>query len=167
MRVTKHFCQICYRYPFFNTVSGEGMSQCEGVSTRLRKGGFLAMVIDFSYRTTELHWASHQRKLSYATDITQEIQNVSYELYKESGTLPLRSIGVRATGLIPCTTPEQIDFFADVEKRDRQRAIDSTLDGLRERFGYDSIQRGTRYMDSDLGKLNALRHTVHPAGYQG
>lgn len=139
---------------------------CEGVGMRLRKGGYLAGVVEFSYRTTELNWASHQRKLDHPTDITKELLNISYELYKERRVLPLRSIGVRGSGLTPCTNPQQLDMFLDHDRRERQRSIDAAVDGIRQRFGYDSIQRGTRYLDKDLGKLNALKHIVHPVGFQ-
>lgn len=139
---------------------------CEGVGTRLRKGGHFATVIEFSYRTTELQWASHQRKLQYPTDITQELLAISYELYREKGVLPLRSIGVRATGLLPCTTPQQLSLFSDYENRDKMRGLDSAIDGIRDRFGYNSIQRGTKYIDGELGKLNALKHTAYMVGFQ-
>ena len=140
---------------------------CEGVGMRLRKGGWLSSLIEFSYRTTNLQWFSHQRKLSVATDITNEILDVAFSLYKEAKILPLRSIGVRAAALMPCNTPQQLDLFDNYIARDKMRSLDSAIDTIRDRFGYDSIQRGTRYIDKDLGKLNALKHTVHPVGFQG
>ena len=139
---------------------------CESVGMRLRRSGFLAIIVDFSYRTADLKWYSHQRKLNQGTDITKELLDISYSLYNERRVLPLRSIGVRAAGLVSVTEPQQLDLFSDYVTRDNQRKIDTAMDGIRGRFGYDSIQRGTRYMDKDLGKLNALKHTVHPVGFQ-
>lgn len=139
---------------------------CEGVGMRLRKGGYFAGVIEFAYRTTDLRWATHQRKLDIPTDITQELHAICYELYKEKGVLPLRSMGVRASALVPNTLPQQLDIFGTSLLRDKKRALDGALDALRGRYGYEAVQRGTKYEDKDLGKLNALKHTVHPVGWR-
>lgn len=138
---------------------------CGAVGMRLRKAGCRCAVVEYAYRTTDLRWRSHQRKLKHPTDITKELLDISWSLYREANALPLRSIGVRASGLIHVAEPEQMDLFTDYASMDKQHAIDTAVDIIRRRFGYDSIQRGTRYLDSDLGSLNALKHTVHPVGF--
>lgn len=46
--------------------------------------------------------------------------------------------------------------------------VDRTVDYIRRRFGYYSIQRGIMYFDAGLSSLNAKEeHTVHPHGYFG
>lgn len=140
---------------------------CEGVGTRLRKSGYKGTVIEFSHRNTDLYWRSHQRKLKRGTDITKEILDISFALYKEARHLPFRSIGVRATGLIAANTPEQLDIFQNAAEREKMRAIDGVVDDIRDRFGFWAIQRGSKYLDDDLGKLNVLKHTVHPVGWGG
>lgn len=144
------------------------MMLAESVGARLRDAGYMGTVIEMSYRTPELFWRSHQRKLKRPTDITREILEVSFALFKEARTLPLRSIGVRVTGLVSAQYPQQLDMFDDIKRRDKLRAIDKTVDELRSRYGFFSVQRGVALTDPDLGRLNAKGdHTVHPIGFAG
>ena len=47
-----------------------------------------------------------------------------------------------------------------------QMKMDITVDTIRKRFGFYSIQRGLMYRDSVLSACNAKEdHTVHPIGY--
>jgi len=138
----------------------------ESVGTRLRENGFKGFVLEVFLRTTDLHWLSHQRKMERATDITREILNVSFELYREVRMLPLRSIGLRATTLVAADAPEQLDLFVNEKKRDYQRKIDRTVDEIRRRYGYHSVRRGLTGLDDKLGMLNAREeHVVHPVGF--
>jgi len=142
------------------------MTLAESVGMRLREHGFKGFVVEISLRTTDLRWRSHQRKLERATNITRELLDVSYELYKEVRMLPLRSIGVRAATLVHSGEPEQLDFFVSEKRLDYQRAIDTTVDDIRRRYGFHSVHRGLVGLDDKLGRLNAREdHTVHPIGF--
>jgi len=142
------------------------MTLAESVGKRLREHGFKGFVVEIYLRTTDLRWRGHQRKLERATDITREILDVSFELYKEVRMLPLRSIGLRAATLVCSDYPEQLDLFVNEQKRDYQKAIDRTVDDIRRRYGYHSVHRGLTGLDDKLGKLNAREeHVVHPIGF--
>ena len=142
------------------------MTLAESVGTRLREHGFKGFVLEISLRTTDLRWRSHQRKLERATDITREILDVCFELFKEVQMLPLRSIGIRAATLVHSDAPEQLDLFVSEKKLDYQRSIDRTVDDIRRRYGFHSVHRGLLGLDDKLGKLNAREdHTVHPVGF--
>ena len=43
--------------------------------------------------------------------------------------------------------------------------MDRTVDEIRRRFGYFSIQRAVMYQDKVLSHLDAGTHTVHPHSY--
>ena len=43
--------------------------------------------------------------------------------------------------------------------------LDRTVDEIRRRFGYFSIQRAAMYQDKVLSHLDAGTHTVHPHSY--
>ena len=46
--------------------------------------------------------------------------------------------------------------------------MDETVDTIRKRFGFYSVQRGLMYFDTALSAINAKEdHTVHPHGYFG
>jgi len=143
------------------------LTLAESVGMRLREHGLKGFVVEISLRTTELSWRSHQRKMERATDITKEILDVSFELYKEVQMLPLRSIGVRVATLVGSDAPEQLDLFVGEKKLDYQRSIDRTVDGIRRRYGFHTIHRGLTRLDEKLGTLNAREeNVVHPVGFQ-
>ena len=78
----------------------------------------------------------------------------------------IRSVGVRGCDLVNAACPVQMDLFVDEARRDKLHKLDATVDVIRKRFGFDSIQRGLMYMDRGLSGVNAKEdHTVHPHGY--
>jgi len=142
------------------------MTLAESVGARLREHGFKSFVLELSLRDADLRWKNHQRKLERPADITKEIHDVCFALYKEIRMLPLRSIGVRASALVGADAPEQMDIFTNHAKLDVYRAIDRTVDDIRRRYGYHSISRGLVGIDDKLGKLNAREeHVIHPVSY--
>ena len=62
--------------------------------------------------------------------------------------------------------PVQLDLFGNQEKKEKLEKLDRTVDEIRRRFGYFSIQRAAMYQDKVLSSLDAQKsHTVHPVGY--
>ena len=121
-------------------------------------------------------------KLQNASNITREIAEAGYKLYKESYRLPadeqelknsrpefyqkpLRSIGIRGADLVTDYFWEQLDMFMDPQAREKQIKVDAAVDTIRKRFGFYSIQRGLMYQDRILSACDAKSdHTVHPHG---
>jgi len=141
------------------------MTLAESVGKRLREEGNKAYVIEFSLRTTDLRWLIHQRKIKRPTDCTHDILDISFELFKEVRTLPLRGIGIRASTLVPADEPEQMSLFENEKKHDNKRTIDRAVDKIRENYGYHSIQRGLTRLDDKLGTLNAREEHLNFARF--
>ena len=142
----------------------------ESVASRLRKNGFRCRVVEISVRDNELYSFTRQHKIRNATNITGEIAEEAYRIFKENYTWhkPIRSVGVRGADLVTDNYWEQIDLFSSMEKREKMMKMDGTVDDLRRRFGYFCIQRGIMYQDKVLSALDAeSSHTVHPHGYFG
>lgn len=141
----------------------------ESVTARLRKNGFRCRVVEISVRDNELYSFTRQHKIMNATNITAEIAEEAYRIFKENYTWqkPIRSVGVRGADLVTDNYWEQIDLFMNMEQREKQMKVDSAIDVLRKRFGYFCIQRGLMYQDTALSALDASTHTVHPHGYFG
>ncbi len=142
----------------------------ESVSSRLRKHGFKCRVVEISVRDNELAGLTRQHKIDHATNITSEIAEEAYRIFKECyrWNKPIRSLGVRGADLVNDNYWEQIDLFASVEHREKLAKMDSAVDNIRKRFGYFSIQRGLMYQDKLLSMHDAEgTHTVHPHGYFG
>ena len=56
----------------------------ESVATRLRENGFKSRVVEISVRDNELLSFTRQHKISNATNITKEIAEEAYRMFKES-----------------------------------------------------------------------------------
>ena len=140
----------------------------ESVSARLRENNFACNVVEISVRDNELYSFTRQKKISNPTDITNEIAETALELFRENykWEKTIRSIGVRASDLTNPCCATQLSLFVDEAYRDKLRRADRTVDEIRRRFGYKSIQRGLMYCDRTLSAVNAKDdHTVHPHGY--
>lgn len=143
------------------------MALSESVASRLRENGFQCKVVEISIRDNELYHFSRQCKLKRPTNITDEIVQAAYRLFKDNYRWehPIRSLGVRGCDLISDDMPYQLDLFISEQKREKLEKMDQVVDEIRARFGYQSIQRAFVYQDKMLAQLNAREHTVHPQGY--
>ena len=113
---------------------------------------------------------TRQKKIDHATNVTREIAEEAYRLFKENydWQKPIRSVGVRGADLVNDNYWEQIDLFSSVEFREKQMKVDEAVDMIRKRFGFYSVQRGLMYRDRILSACDAKSdHTVHPHGYFG
>lgn len=124
----------------------------ESVAARLRENGFRCRVVEISVRDKELNSFTRQRKIKNATNITKEITEQAFQLFKENYNWgkPIRSLGVRGTDLVTDNYWEQIDLFSSVEMREKQMKMDEAVDKIRKRFGFYSVQRGLMYQDRKL-----------------
>lgn len=142
----------------------------ESVTLRLRRSGFRCRLISVSVRGADLSWKSHQFKLKRATDLTREIFQTGMALFHEMHRwpAPVRSLGISLGELERNDTPEQLDFFGMTELRQRQSGLDSTIDAIREKYGYSAIRRGlTAYEPRLCGSNLGAEHIVHPVGFFG
>lgn len=142
----------------------------ESVAARLRENGFKCRVVEISVRDNGLFSFTRQRKIDHATNVTREIAEEAYRLFKENYNWqkPIRSVGVRGADLVNDNYWEQIDLFSSVEQREKQMKVDEAIGTIRKRFGFYSVQRGLMYCDRVLSAVDAkAEHTVHPHGYFG
>ncbi|SCP98611.1 DNA polymerase IV [Anaerobium acetethylicum] len=142
----------------------------ESVAARLRENGFRCQVVEISVRDNELLSFTRQRKIRSASNITKEIAEEAFRLFKENYNWrkPIRSIGIRGADLVTDNFWEQLDLFQNIEVREKQKKMDTAVDEVRRRFGFYSIQRGLMFQDRALSAVNAKEdHKVHPLAYFG
>lgn len=140
----------------------------ESVAARLREHGFKCRVVEVCIRDNDLYSFTRQKKIDHATNITGEIAECAYRLFKENYDWKknIRSVGVRGADLVTADCMEQLDLFHSEELREKQMKVDNAVDDIRRRFGFYSIQRGIMFRDRVLSSINAKEdHTVHPHGY--
>lgn len=120
--------------------------------TRLRDAGVMARVFSLSIKTSTFDYYSHQRKVLTATSITREVAAIFEVLFDECWNgEPLRHIGVSCTELYgECNY--QISLF-DNEKRDKEKALDKTIDRIREKYGVDAVYTAN-FLKSGFSPLN-------------
>lgn len=129
------------------------LALADTTAARMRADGARAYCVSVTIRSNDFCDRSHQRKLREATDITTEIFDICRELFRElwDRKTPIRLIGVALTN-ISYDDEMQISLF-DSEKKEKARALDKTVDTIRNRFGSDTIMRGVTYKSSvDVGK---------------
>ena len=142
----------------------------ESVAARLRENGFKCRVVEISVRDNGLFSFTRKKKIDHATNVTREIAEEAYRLFKENYNWqkPIRSVGVRGADLVNDNYWEQLDLFSSAEQREKQMKVDEAVDTIRKRFGFYSVQRGLMYCDRILSAVDAkAEHTVHPHGYFG
>lgn len=140
----------------------------ESVAARLRENGFRCRVVEISIRDNELFSFTRQHKLPNATNVTREIAEEAFRIFKENyhWQKPLRSIGVRGCDLVNDNYWEQLDLFSDAAYREKCHNADLAIDNIRKRFGFFKVQRGLMYCDTDLSHINAKEdHVIHPHNY--
>lgn len=117
----------------------------EQVTYRLRHHELLTNVVNVQIKTNEFKVLSHQRKLDFPTDSTKIIQEMAKKLLKEIyNNVPIRLIGVRVDQLVE-KEQRQISLFENTEN-EKQKKIDSVVDKIKEKYGYETITRA--------GKMN-------------
>lgn len=141
----------------------------ESVSRRLREHGFRAGVVLLAVRDCGLFSFSRQKRLKSPSFLTDEILDAAMELFltNYSWPKPIRSLTVCATGLIPLERPVQMDLLDEERNRMRRETAERAVDGIRNRFGYQSVLRGRLLTDRQIGVMNPREeHVSYPVGYR-
>ena len=112
----------------------------EQVSYRLRHYNLVASTVNVQLRNKDFVDHSHQKQLKYETSSTKEIIETAKEILKEmyNGD-SVRLVGVRVDNL-ENKEETQISFFSK-DNEEKQEKIDSVLDTLKLKYGYNSVTR--------------------------
>lgn len=135
----------------------------ESVGCRLRENGFHSKTVQISIRDINLDWQERQGKLRTPSCSAYEIAKRSMELFNENWDfhLPLRSLGVRACDLSTegnC----QLSFLEDAAHHERRERLESSVDVIRRRFGFQAVRRAVLLGDDIVRESDPLTHEVHP-----
>lgn len=139
----------------------------DSVSERLRKKNLVCSTVQLTVRDNTLAYYDRQSTLSIPCSSTHEIFEVAFNLFKEHHHpfLPVRKLGVRATGLSSANIT-QLSFEEDFVNIEKHEHLDETIDTLRSRFGHFAIQRGVSLVDKELSSLNPKDdNRIHPVAW--
>lgn len=127
------------------------LALCEQVAFRLRKHNLIANTVNVQLRTKDFIDYSHQKQLKFATSSTKEIletaKEVFYEMYKNE---PIRLVGIRVDNL-ENKDEIQISLFTQ-ENNEKQEKLDSILDNLKNKYGYNMVTRAGKLEVEQLVK---------------
>ena len=141
---------------------------CESVAERMRESGFLCRGVQVHIRDNELASFERQLKLESPTCLASTLHEAAMRLLRENWDWhkPLRSIGVRATDLLPAATPVQCSIFEDSERQEKRERLERSVDDLRRRFGHYCVGRAVCVSDPTLRNISPKDdHVIHPVGY--
>ena len=141
---------------------------CESVAERMRESGFLCRGVQVHIRDNELASFERQLKLESPTCLASTLHEAAMRLLRENWDWhkPLRSIGVRATDLLPASTPVQCSIFEDSERQEKRERLERSVDDLRRRFGHYCVGRAVCVSDPTLRNISPKDdHVIYPVGY--
>ena len=119
------------------------LALCDSVGRRLRADGKTARVVTVQMVDNAFRRTSHQTTLPNPTNSTDRLYHVAAELMRQMWPArPVRLVGVSAekTGE---DNFEQMDFFTDAARTDKQEKLDRAADALRRKFGGAAVTRAT------------------------
>jgi DNA polymerase IV len=124
------------------------------VSSRLRNANQLASMVSIEIKYFDFTSVSKQMQFVSPTNTSDTIYNTACLLYKSlwNGSF-VRLIGVRTSKLLDAAEPIQLDFFDILDdnlKSNKQKQLDQALDSIRQKFGDDSIIRGSSLKKNSL-----------------
>lgn len=138
----------------------------ENVAARLRKHKLKAGVVVLHVRDSTLSTFERQVRLPRPSCLSIELRDAAFNLLCESydWKRPIRSLGIRACGLVSANEPIQLCLFDDYEQTDRQLKIEKTADIIRKKYGSGSFVLGTSVSTRETSfmperKFNPLRRT--------
>lgn len=117
----------------------------ESVGKRLRSSGQLAGLVCTEIKYNTFKSVSHQMLVNTPTASTDIIYRTACALFDElwDGT-PIRLLGIRTTKLVAENEPIQLNLFDyKAPVSEKQQRLDAALDTIRNRYGKDSIKRGS------------------------
>ncbi|MBQ7351741.1 MAG: DNA polymerase IV [Clostridia bacterium] len=139
----------------------------ESVAERMRERGMYGTTVSMWVKDVDLVSFERQATLSTPTNVSSDIGRMAYKLFLEhyNWSKDVRAVGVRISGL--CQGVVQCDIFHNMEDLDRNQKLESTIENLRSRFGYNIIRRGDIMSNELLSTLNPTSetHIIHPIGF--
>ncbi len=126
----------------------------ELVAVRLRQYNLVANGVSFSIKNPDtLQWMSKQTPMTPANANASDIAQTSIKLLKEMHAFqtPLRAITIGAIRLEP-KDGAQLTLFD--ESNQKEEKLEESIDKIRTKYGYHSVQRGVLLQNDLTGNLH-------------
>lgn len=127
----------------------------ESVAARLRASGLgKAGTVKLSVTDNQLRYYQKQMKIPVPTSSSVEIANYCYDMFKAiyKWENPVRGAGVAVSGFTQGSI--QLSLLEDRDKSDRRDKLDAAVDGIRKKYGNNSVQRARILSDKKLSEMD-------------
>ena len=113
------------------------------VARSLRENGAFATLVQISVRDTALVTREKQCVLDEPTRLVQKLFSYGMQLFHElwSWQDNIRSVGIRAAGLVGEKCSYQYSLFSDANKTEKLERLENQIFSIREKYGYDAVFR--------------------------
>ncbi len=139
----------------------------DSVAARMRESGLTrARTVHIYARASDLCGFQKQGKLPRPCSHAIEIGRKAFELFREVYPWKehVRSLGVAVSDF--CFGAEQLDLFGNLERDEKQKRLDMTIDSLRKKYGNNVIQSAIVYKDPKMRDADIKgEHTIHPYSF--
>jgi DNA polymerase-4 len=127
----------------------------DDLARRLRRKSSVALGVRVKLKTSAFELLTRQRQLAEPTDVAAALFAAAVELldrFEHPG--PFRLVGMAVYDLANRGDPVQLELaFPEVDATERRRRIETTLDGVVERFGRAAIARAGDLADGVAGRV--------------
>lgn len=140
----------------------------ESVAARLRDYNLKCTGVEIQIRDKYLYYMTRQQKISRPTFLSSDIIAAAMQLFRANYRwfYPVRAVALRGINLVTADTLVELSLFEDENRNLAAENLARTIDGLRKRFGHDSILRASSLLDRNLTGFNPKEdHTIHPVSY--
>lgn len=129
----------------------------DSVAARLRAHHLACHTVSVWMRDSELNGISRQCRLPQVSDTGSDIARAALGLLKAhyAWERPLRSLGVCGSELTSTQDKVQLPLWTP-EKTRQERRLEGALDGIRQRWGHNSVRRGLMLRDISTRELNPV-----------
>lgn len=140
----------------------------ESVAARLKEAHLMSKTITIYVRDHNLEHFSRQIQLNHPTQLSSVIAQAALHLFEENVdfSTSLRSIGLKASDLALEKDLLQLDLFSNYEDREKALSLEKTIEHIRERYGFNTIQRALMLEDNILSGFDPKsEHVIFPEAY--
>ncbi|MBE6863479.1 MAG: DNA polymerase IV [Ruminococcus flavefaciens] len=139
----------------------------ENIASQLRKHSLCCRTVSIFIRDTSLKYISRQcaleREIADSAGIAEKALGLFRRTYNSD--IPVRSITVCASELVPYSGNVQLDFSGEAERDEHRESINRAVDMIRRRYGYSSVCRAVIMQDKRLGMFDPKEiGDAHPVG---
>lgn len=124
----------------------------QDICHKLRAHKLKATGVQLAVKDSSLGYKQFQGKMPRSTSNSTDIAIKARKLFDDNydWSLPVRALTVRAIDLRDENEPEQMDLFAEIEKRERSEKLCDCVEDIRRRFGKHAISSATLACELNL-----------------